>query len=129
MSVASAIILSRILAFDVIRAQFNRENDRCFLLKRAFDSSGFDVLGEIESGWFVTYSDFREQMQFEFATESEPFSDIFAQTSHIGYGVMDADDQIDVFTISERDKIPPSGTSPTWKCYGIREAGMRFTVI
>lgn len=128
MSVVSAIIKSRILAFNVMRTQFSRTGERLLLLKHRLDSSYFVPIIEITGGYFVNFNNYREQMQFEFATENVSFSDIFAQTSHIGYGVPDAQNLIDVFSIEARDKIPPNGTSPTYKCFGVRASSERFYV-
>ena len=103
---------------------------RIFLLKRASKSSVFTPIVEITTGWFVRYNNYREQMEFQFATTSTEFQDQFAQTSFIGYGTPNLTDEIDVFEIREqdRDKLPRTGRNPLWKALGIRMTNERYTI-
>ncbi len=109
--------------FDDIRPA---DGARIFLLKRAPDKSSFAVITEEASGWFVGYNKFREQMSFSFATTDANFADYFAAHSHVGYGKPNSENEIDVFEIGERDKIPPGTAQPSWKCFGTRNGGERF---
>ena len=112
--------------FDELRPD---DGGRIFLLKHTPDKSAFTVIIEITSGWFVAYNKYREQTGFQFATTEASFADYFAAHSHVGYGVPNSDDEIDVFEIKEeRDKIPPTSSQPSWKCFGVRAGSERFLI-
>lgn len=124
----AAAIEERQQAFAANADADESDGTRVFLLKRLLNSSFFEPIGEIKNYYSVKFNSYREQMQFEFATENTTFNDFFAQTSHIGYGVPDMQNEIDIFSIQARDKIPPNGTSPTYKCFGVRADNERFQV-
>lgn len=124
MSVVNAIISSRILVFDVIRAQLNQPNERVFLLKRSADSSGFEIVAYVANGWRY----FRKKNEFHFATLQPGFKDLFAVASEIAYGVIDADAQIDVYEIIERDDLMVNGEFASYACIVLRSGNERFTL-
>lgn len=127
MSVTQAIIQSRILVFNVMNAQFAAAaNTRLFLLKETVEGSGYDPLIEITSGYFVKYNSFRDQLGFEFATLDGAFPNQFYQMSAIAYGAADTSGAMDVFAVADRDKLPPDGKSPTYKCFGNRIENERW---
>lgn len=111
--------------FDELRPD---DGARIFLLRHKPDKSSFVSIVEITSGWFVAYNKFREQTGFQFATSEANFADYFAAHSHVGYGVPNVDDEVDVFEIEERDKIPPTSSQPSWKCFGVRAGQERFLI-
>jgi hypothetical protein len=131
MSYASEIISAKSEAQDAIRSVFMPDGARCFLLKRKGQTKAFDGFFEITTGWNVKWNEYRLQMGFKFATTDAEFADKIAQASHIGFGVPDADDEIDVFAINpdRKDVIPPDGKSSYWKVYADRSAEERYTVI
>jgi hypothetical protein len=108
--------------YDTLRSG----NERIFLLKRKSDTSKFIVVTEVTSGWHVGFNKFREMMGFSFATLDASFVDYFAAHSHVGYGLPDSDNEIDVFVIDERDKIPPGSGQYSYKCFGERLGNERF---
>lgn len=116
-------------AFDEIREELCDEGVRCFLLKRSENSDAFQST-EVENGYYSEWSDWREATVFSFATTEDDFADIFAAATHIGYGVPDADGEIEVFAFVEDqiDKVMPDGTSPFYKGYARKDAKERFKV-
>lgn len=115
---------------DSLRRAFLPTGSRCFLLKRV-QSSGtrFIVVQELTSGWFIEFNEYRGQFKLLYATLDTAAGDKIAQTSFIAYGVPDADDQLEVFSIdpSRRDVIPPVGTNSQWKVY-VDKTNERFTL-
>ncbi len=130
MGTSESMTLKAAGAFRKVRRFFPTET-RLFLLKRGEHTSEFTEITEVTESWFVNYNDYREQMQFEIATTDADFLDYAAQASFIGYGVPDDDEKIEVYVIPDdaRDKVPPTGPSPTWKLFGVREANERYTVV
>jgi hypothetical protein len=117
-------------AFRKVR-KFFPAGTRFFLLERGGQTERFSVVRDVtDEAWFVNYNSYREQMQFELAINDSNIDDQAAQTSYLGYGVPDTDQEIDVYPIKDGalDKTPPTGSSPTWKLFGIREPKERFTV-
>lgn len=130
MSETADIIDAQIEKFDALRETFLDENARCFLIKRAGETSRFTIVLELASGWYFRWNEYRQAMRLAYATRSEAFADFAAQTSYFAYGVPDADGVIDVYKTDDdqRDKVPPNGANPYWKFYLLREAGERFIV-
>jgi hypothetical protein len=124
------IIDDYIDGFDDIREEALPENSRLFLLKAAGQTEKFTVVSEITNGWMIEPDEYRGQMTLFIATNEIGFENLFAQTSFVGYGVADADGDIDVFSIEpdRRDVFPPSAISPLWKVYLTREASSRFRI-
>lgn len=116
-------------ANDIKRRLLLPDSVRCFLLKRAGETSQFTPVKELISGYFVEWSGFREQMQFTLADDTYSYNNDVAQTSHIGYGVPNAG-KIDVYVISNdtRDRVQPDVNSPFWKLYGTRVPSLRYTI-
>lgn len=130
MGVLETVVGARIEGFNAQRGVFLDPLARCFLLKRAVQTKRFAVVAEITNGWSVKFNEYRGQMKFRFAVVENTFADLIAQTSHIGYGVADGADQIDIYAIDpeRRDVIPPTVSSPLWKVYGSREPIERFLI-
>jgi hypothetical protein len=124
-----SIIAKAAGAFDKVRPGLLADA-RMFLLKRSGETQRFTVIDEITSGFWSRWSSYREQSVFMWADASGEWLDKVAQTSHIGFGVPDADAKIDVFAISpdQRDRLAPSGANLIWKLYGIRAAAERFAI-
>ncbi len=121
----SETIEQQIRLFDDVRPI----GARIFLLKSGSNTAKFDLIIEMTGGWFVKFNKFREQMEFVFATIDELFNNKFAQMSHIGYGTLDADNEIDVYAIERQDGIPPNAAQPNWKAFGKRLDNERYRVI
>lgn len=113
-----------------LTSAFMKDGWRCFLLKRAGQSSQFEVVQELISGVYIKFSEYRSQMLFRYATTDDAFSDKVFQTSDIAFGVPNNDDEIEVFTIEDgsRDIISPNASNPFWKLYGTKVTEERFTV-
>jgi hypothetical protein len=116
-------------AFREVR-EFFPDDLRIFLLKHGGQTSRFGVVREVTDPFFVNYNGYREQMQFEIATDDSNMLNDAAQTSFLGYGVPNDSNQIDVYPIRDeaRDKVAPVGPSATWKFFGLREPTERFTI-
>lgn len=131
MAFKDRIIKKAARVFDKIRKRAFDANIRFFLLKRLNNSGKFVSVGEVFSGWYVEFNEYRGQMVFEIATNEVGFVDTISQTSYVGYGVPDADNDLEVFSIDpdRRDVIPPNGDSPFWKVYGTKVPLERFKVV
>lgn len=116
---------------DALSDVFLPDGRKCFLLKREGQTQRFAVVQELTASYYVKWNSYREQMLFRVATIDAGFSDIVAQTHAIGYGVPNIDGMIDVYAISpdQRDRVPPDGSNPFWKLYGIRKPEQRFTIV
>lgn len=109
---------------------FARDGIRCFLLKRAQSSGNFSVVAEVQDGFFSEWSNYREATVFSFATTDDTFADSFSQATHIGYGVPDSQNEVEVFVFvaDQIDKVVPDGTSPFYKGFARKDGKERFTV-
>ena len=105
-------------------------SQQCFLIKRQGQTKRFSIVLELETGWFVSWDKFREALALRVATADSSFSDKLAQSSFLAYGTPDADGSLDVYEISpdQRDKVPPTETSPCWRVFVQRDEKERFTV-
>lgn len=115
-----------------LTAAFLGSGARCFLIKRAADSgTRWTVVKELTAGWFVDFSEFRQQFKLLYATDEATFVDEIAQTSFVAYGTPDGSNRLEVFSIDpeRRDIIPPTGTNPFWKIYVDKVPSTRFTII
>lgn len=104
---------------------------RMFLLKRASHSKEFEVVHEITIPFWSRWSSFREQTVFMWADDAVEWMDRVAETSHVGYGEPEGDDQeIDVYLITPdaRDRVMPNAANLMWKLYGSRLADERFAI-
>src|SRR5687767_824183 len=81
---------------SALTSAFLPSGARCFLLKRGLNSGKLVVVKELTSGWFMEFSEYRGQFKLLYATLDPLFSNEIAQTAFIGYGVPDADNQIEV---------------------------------
>ncbi len=106
------------------------EDERLFLLESKPNTSQYNVLMEVTSGWLVTWNDFRAQMVAKVSTADPDFKDLVERCSHFAYGTP-INDKMDVFTIDpdQRDVTPPSGNNSDWKIYGTRMGASRFTIV
>lgn len=134
MALKDRIISKAGRAYDKVRPRV-MPGARFFLLKRAGQTERFAVVVEITGKHYAKWNAYREQMQFKLADDDSGLPDKIAQTSFIGYGVpVETEEEgvyeIDVFAIKSdaRDRIPPVGSSPFWKLYGMREMSERFTI-
>jgi hypothetical protein len=129
MALKSRIIRKAARAYNKVRPRV-MPAARYFLLKREGQTKRFAVVQEVTSAQYVGWNSYREQMQFKLASETDELADLLAQTSYIAYGVPNTAKEIDVFAISSeaRDRIPPTGTSPFWKLFGVRQPEMRFAI-
>ena len=86
---------------------------------------------ELTSGWYVEFSEYRNQFKLLAATLDPEFSDAIAAASYLAYGVPDAAGEIEVYHRDpERcDIIPPTGANAQWKVYYEKAAGMSFQTI
>lgn len=122
------IIRKAARAFDKGR-RFEQPGKRLFLLKRA-GATGFSIVREITSGYWVRDSVFRERLVIEIATIDPTFQDDAAQSSFFGYGVPTDDRKIDLYEIPNpsRDKTPPDNEHYSWRFAGLRVVDERFTI-
>ena len=117
-------------AFRKVRKYFPA-GTRFFLLKRGGQTERFTVQRDVtDEPWYVGYNNYREQQQFEIAVNDSTMADDAALTSYVAWGVPDADNKMDLYAINDsaRDKVVPTGPSPTWKLFGVREPSERFTI-
>jgi hypothetical protein len=130
MNAVTAITKAHIQRLDALRKALLPVNSRLFLLKRTTDKSKLISLGEIDSAWYSKFNTFRGQMLISIGTLDDSFADLIAQASFIGYGVPNADLEIDVYSIEpdRRDVVPPDGGSPFWKIFVTRDAKERFII-
>lgn len=116
-------------AFNKVRTRFS-SGERTFLLKPAGQTSKLTIVAEITTDCLVRWNTYREQMQFKLANNDASRLDQIAQASHIGHGVPNEANEIEVFAISndQRDRIPPMGTSIFWKLFGVRNPKRPFAI-
>lgn len=115
---------------DLERRLLMPARSRCFLLKRGKETSQFEVVAELKSGWKVLYSNFNQQMTLYHADAVGDFSDLLGVASWIGYGVPDAVDQLNVYKMdpARQDVVPPTANEGSWQIYLNRDPKERFTV-
>lgn len=117
---------------DIDRRILRRQGKevRCFLLKKATESSRLIALLEVTRGHRGKYNDFRQAQRVELGLDYEGLSDTIAAASHFAYGAADLSNSFDVFVIDpdRRDVIPPDGDNPSWKIYGVRDAKVRYSL-
>jgi hypothetical protein len=106
---------------------------RCFLGKRDEYSSLFIKIGsELTSGWFIDFDDNRSSSGlFTYADTSANFPNLWAQATHVFYGVP-ASAKIEVYEFSAdepKDSIDPTGTSPFWSGQIIKVPNERYTIV
>lgn len=123
-------------ANNALRETFALDNVRCFLLKRGEHTSAFTSLGELTSGYRVKFDDNRsESGLFRHSTTTAAamatFRDVWAQASHIAYGVGAS---IEVFQFAEtetgpeKDSIDPDGSSVYWSGRIVKIPNERYTI-
>src|SRR5690606_33910841 len=102
---------------------------RCFLLKRAGETSKFTSIIELTTGFYADWSEYRQAMRFTYATTAD-VTNAVATVTHIGYGVADGDGTLDVYTIEDpsRDIVSPSNGDWFWKFYANKTRNERFTI-
>lgn len=113
---------------------FTPDGTRCFLLRRAGDTSKFAVVRELTAGYRAKWNGFRGQMSFSYATTETDIADVFARSTHIAYGVPDGSAKLEVYEIaaaddqSGRDIVAPDVSSVYWKAYTSKIRAERFTI-
>lgn len=118
--------------FDAARRGAMPTVSRLFLLKRAGQTKKFSVIREVIVGWFVGFSDRREQLKIMIAaSDFAVFADHFAQTSFVAFGAADAAGEFKVYNIDldRGDKVSPSGNEPYWKIFVSDIPMERFTPV
>jgi hypothetical protein len=83
---------------------------------------------QLTSGWMVELDGIRDRFQFKYATTDTDFRDMWAESTHIGYGVPNDDDEIEVFEIDpeQKDNFDPEAFSPFWQCMAVKVPNERF---
>jgi hypothetical protein len=115
---------------DALRGAFSPDGARMFMLGRKGPTQRFGFVHELTVGYYVEWSEWRQQMKFQIAGTDTDFVDLVFQMSYMGYGVPNSNNKIDVFEVSlnQADRVPPNGDSPFWKFYGIRKPEIRFLI-
>ena len=105
------------------------DGTRCFLLKRAGETSRFTSIIELTNGFYADWSEYRQAMRFSYATTTD-INNAAAQVTHIGYGVPDSDSRLEVYAIDDptRDIVAPSNGDWFWKFYAVKVRTERFTI-
>src|SRR5262245_34518864 len=89
---------------DALRDAFERDGSRLVLLKRGANTSVFSGT-EITSGHRVVFDhDRSESGLLRIATVDASFRDTWAESTHVGYGVPDEAEKIEVFGFIEGEK-------------------------
>jgi len=119
---------------DALRDAFALDGVRCFLLKRTGQSgTKYTNLGELTSGWRIKFDDNRaESGLFRYAvTDIDSIRDIWAEASHVAYGVPDGSEQIEVYNFAdgEKDKVDPDGSSVYFAGRIVRLPQERYTIV
>jgi hypothetical protein len=117
MSARDEIIQGITEAFDALRSEFFPDAT-LELLKVSAGSNTFEVVEEIDSGWFLKYSEYRQNFKLEIATTDESFRDTIAKVSDVRING-------DVYNVAQGDRVPPNGASLTWTLYCTRQQGAR----
>jgi hypothetical protein len=110
-----------------VTKKFARDNARCFLLKRAPKSKEFTDLAELTEGFRVEYGELREDILLFYST-TDDMSDIWAQLTHIAYGVPDDKNQLFVYEIEpeQKERTLPDVISIDWKAFATRTPNDRY---
>jgi|GEM_PF-6177589 len=114
-----------------LTAAFAPDGTVCYLLRKEGETNTLSVVKQLEDGFFIEFNEFRGDFTFTYADADPSFRDAFARSTHIGYGVPDADGDIEVFEFSKTlgvDIVDPNGTSPFWKAGVSKVESERFTI-
>lgn len=106
---------------------FGRDNARLVLLKRSTQNKTFTELTELTEGWRVEYGEIRDDI-FLFYSTSDDIADMWAEMTHIGFGVPDANNQIFVYEIQpdQKEKTTPDIFNHEWKAFAVRVKKERY---
>ncbi len=110
---------------DIQRRLLMAEGSRCFLLKRAGETSKFKSVAELTSGWVIEFNEYRAQFTLYYADTLGTFKDLIGQTSFIAFG---EGASLAVYSIDpdRRDVIEPTVENAMWKVYVTRVATERY---
>lgn len=115
---------------DALRDAFSLDGVRCFLLKHDGQTKRFIHTYEFVAGWRIKFDDNRaESGLFRYATtDIDSIRDIWAESSHIGYGVPDTSTNVEVYAFAdgEKDRIDPDGSSVYFAGRIVRDAKERY---
>jgi hypothetical protein len=119
---------------NALRDAFSLDGVRCFLLKRTGQSgTKYTNLLELTSGWRIKFDDNRaESGLFRYAVvDIDAVRDIWAETSHIGYGVPNSSGEVEVYNFAdgEKDRIDPDGSSVYFAGRVIRQPAERLALV
>lgn len=105
------------------------DSARLFLLKRGGETSRFTVVAEVEKSFWSRWSEYRQASVFMWASNDD-WLDRVSAVSHIGFGVPDTDERIDIYEVipESRDWIAPNAANLVWKLYGQKVRHERFTI-
>lgn len=111
---------------------YGRNRQRLFLLKAAGNTKKLINVFEVTKGFLVIYDKYREQMFFNVAIADESgFMNFLAQTSYLGFGVPDTDNNIEVYAISfdARDRVAPNAKDVFWSLFATRKPEIRYKIV
>lgn len=118
---------------DALRDAFALDGVRCFLLKREGNTKRYRALVELKKGYRIKFDDNRANSGlFRYANvDIDAVRDIWAQTSHVAFGLPDAQGVVEVFSFAdnEKDAIDPDGSSVYWAGRIVKVQNERFTVV
>jgi hypothetical protein len=104
------IIEAKIDEFDALREVFSDEASRCFLLiKRDFQTSDYEILFELESGYYFEFSKAFNHFNLQYATVDREFVKLAQTYTHIAL------DGIVYQAAKPRVVIPPTGEEPFYQ--------------
>ena len=123
---------------DALRRVFQRDRAVCYLLRRDQYTGGFDQLKELTSAYFVEYGlsrsasaeVLREDIFLDCTDTDDDFLDAWANSSHVAYGVPDAQNEVYIYEMSpdQKDQTTADGLAPTYKAFCTRLANERYKV-
>lgn len=97
-------------ANDALRNVFISRDTVVSLLKANAAARDYDVVLELQDGWFFEYKAFRQQFLLDIAIDASDLTDAMGVATHIAIGD-------DVYRIVQQDTVPPMGTDVSWKVY------------
>lgn len=117
MNVLEKIIGANAKKFDALRSVFFPANSSLELLKISDSgANAYDVVTTIANGWYLEYSEFRQQFKLSVATTNGNFGSLINGSSHVRVSG-------EVYTITNADTLPPQGKEPFWKLFCKRFSG------
>ncbi len=108
MAILDKIIAAKAKEFNALRRVFFPADSVLKLLKESETADDFDVILTILDDWYLKYSDFRQTFKLSIARNSDDFTGIITQATHVS--VND-----DVYVIRQADTLKPMGELPVWQ--------------